>query len=153
MFLGTRSLQSCWFASSLSSVLFARSPRTSRPTWGSRVQQSWRCRRLVKPTLLVSSRTPISAWVSVYFYKSSLMLAMFGLVYRHSFMSGHPCQEGDDHAQGHSAGQKDQRRKGLSRIGACCEFPLINAQEYHSVLSFWSLHLVCALDTWNIDRD
>ena len=41
------------------------------------------------------------------FYKSSLMLAMFGLVYRHSFMSGHPCQEGDDHAQGHSAGQED----------------------------------------------
>ena len=35
---------------------------------------------------------------------------------RQLLVAGYPRQEGDHHAQGHSAGQKDQRRKGLSRI-------------------------------------
>ena len=38
-------------------------------------------------------------------------------------MSGHPCQEGDDHAQGHSAGQEDPGREGLSSLSV---FPSLN---------------------------
>ena len=40
-------------------------------------------------------------------FKGSLMQCLPALIYRQSVMSGHPCQEGDHHAQGHPVGQED----------------------------------------------
>ena len=53
-------------------------------------------------------------------FKGSLMQCLPALIYRQSVMSGHPCQEGDHHAQGHSAGQEDPGREGLASIQRLC---------------------------------
>ena len=57
----TRRALSCSSASCPSSAWSGRLPRTSRPTWGSRAQLSWLCRRPARLTLWVSLRTPTCA--------------------------------------------------------------------------------------------
>ena len=68
--LGIRSQQSCWFASSPSSVWSARLPRTSRPTWGSRALPWWLCKKPVKPTSLDFLRIPTFVWVPIFYVRN-----------------------------------------------------------------------------------
>ena len=52
------------------------------------------------------------------------MQCLPALIYRQSVMSGHPCQEGDHHAQGHSAGKEDPWREGLVTDYTCIRLSL-----------------------------
>ena len=57
----TRSPLSSWSGSCPSNVWWGKSPRISRPTWGSSLPPSWLSRKLPKPTWSDSLRTPTCA--------------------------------------------------------------------------------------------